>query len=244
MGPLFACIIKRQFEKLRDGDRFFFSHRRSGGRTQPQGLFPIAKKNIEGRSLGAVLCDNLDRSVFESDKFPRTIGREVFRTPNPKTNPRLDCRKLKPGDGTLALNQIFNEAVAASDGLSSILKKDKDVVEEELEEGFIQSINHPSNYPDNQDDTIKLQVDEGFVVELTFEFFELEIDWNEDGQCRFDFVVISESNGKGISGKLCGSDVASGKKFRSKGNEMIVTFHSDRDTNRRGFKASWKEVPK
>ena len=244
MGPLFACIIKRQFEKLRDGDRFFFSHRRSGGRTQPQGLFPIAKKNIEGRSLGAVLCDNLDRSVFESDKFPRTIGREVFRTPNPKTNPRLDCRKLKPGDGTLALNQIFNEAVAASDGLSSILKKDKDVVEEELEEGFIQSINHPSNYPENQDDTIKLQVDEGFVVELTFEFFELEPDWTEDGQCRFDFVVISESNGKGISGKLCGSDVASGKKFRSKGNEMIVTFHSDRDTNRRGFKASWKEVPK
>ena len=26
MGPLFAWIIKRQFENLRDGDRLFFSH--------------------------------------------------------------------------------------------------------------------------------------------------------------------------------------------------------------------------
>merc|ERR1719350_2217052 len=58
VGPLFACIIKKQFEKLRNGDRFFFSHRRSGLPTRSQGLHPIAKGNIQGRSLGAVICDN------------------------------------------------------------------------------------------------------------------------------------------------------------------------------------------
>ena len=240
MGPLFACIIKRQFEKLRDGDRFFFSHRRSGGGSRPRGLFPIAKGNIEGRSLGAVLCDNLDRSVVESDKFPRTIGREVFRTPNPKTNPQLDCRKLKPGNGTLALYQIFNEAISEPEGLSSILKKD--VVEAELDKGFVQSVNYPSNYLDNFDDVNKLKVGEGFVVELTFDFFQLETD--ASGQCRFDFVEIFESNGKGTYAKLCGIDGAGGFKFRSEGNEMTVRFHSDQSINGRGFKASWKEVPK
>ena len=235
MGPLFACIIKRQFEKLRDGDRFFFSHRRSGLPTRPQGLHSIAKGNIQGRSLGAVICDNLDRDVFESDYFHRTIGREVFRTPNSKTNPQLDCRKLKPGNGTLYLSQIFEEAVSKPDGLSSILEKD--VVEEVLDEGFVQSVNHPRAYYDNVDEEDKLEVGEGFSVELTFEFFQLEID--SSGECRFDFVEISD--GAGLYEKLCGLGHV-GKKFRSSGNEMTVRFHSDRSVNARGFKASWKEV--
>merc|ERR1719397_1760018 len=62
VGPLFACIIKRQFEKLRDGDRFFFSHERSQGpllpgTPYPQGLPDIAKQNIQGRTLGAILYE-------------------------------------------------------------------------------------------------------------------------------------------------------------------------------------------
>merc|ERR1712037_529960 len=70
VGPLFACIIKRQFEKLRDGDRFFFSHRRSRLPSSPQafsqGLQPIAKGNIQGRSLGAVICDNPTTGLQEA----------------------------------------------------------------------------------------------------------------------------------------------------------------------------------
>ena len=244
MGPLFACIIKRQFEKLRDGDRFFFSHRRSRLPSSPQafsqGLQPIAKGNIQGRSLGAVICDNLDDDVFESSDFHRTIGREVFRTPDSATNPRLDCRKLKPGNGTLDLSQIFDDAVSKPDGLSSILEKD--VVEEVSEERSIQSINYPLNYLDNIDEEDKLEVNEGFVVELTFEFFQLEKDNSTSGQCRFDYVEILESNGKGV--KLCGDDVRSGQKFHSEGKEMTVRFHSDESITKKGFKATWKEVPK
>ena len=235
MGPLFACIIKRQFEKLRDGDRFFFSHHRSGLPTRPQGLHPIAKGNIQGRSLGAVLCDNLDQNVRESENFHRTIGREVFRTPNSKTNPQLDCRKLKPGNGTLHLSQIFEEAVSKPDGLSTLLEKD--VVQEVLDKRKVQSVNHPGNYLHNVDEEDKLEVGEGFSIELTFEVFALERD--SSGECRFDFVEIFD--GAGLYAKLCGGGHA-GKKFRSSGNKMTVRFRSDHSVNAQGFLASWKEV--
>merc|ERR1711934_157061 len=126
-----------------------------------------------------------------SSDFHRTIGREVFRTPDSATNPRLDCRKLKPGNGTLDLSRIFNEAVSKPDGLSSILEKDNN---------------------------------------------------STSGRCRFDYVEILESNGKGV--KLCGDDVRSGQKFHSEGKEMTVRFHSDESITKKGFKATWKEVPK
>ena len=63
-------------------------------------------------------------------------------------------------------------------------------------------------------------------------------------KCRFDFVEIFESNGKGTYAKLCGNDVKSGQKFQSEGNEMTVQFHSDESVTESGFKASLKGVPK
>ena len=119
--------MKRQFENLRDGDRFFFSHGRSAGEPRPdnsrsQGLADVAKRNVQARSLGAILCDNLEASVLAS----KTTGRNVFRTVSPRTNQELDCRKLKLGDGILDLRKIFEEAVneeiqRVNSDLSSIL---------------------------------------------------------------------------------------------------------------------------
>ena len=106
----------------------------------------------------------------------------------------------------------------------------------------IQSINFPSHYLNNIDEEDTLEVDEGFVIELTFEDFQLEKDNSTSGQCRFDYVEILESNGKGV--KLCGDDVRSGQKFHSEGKEMTVRFHSDESITKKGFKATWKEVPK
>ena len=236
--------MKRQFEALRDGDRFFFSHRRTGLR--PQGLHPVAKENIRGRSLGAVYCDNLDASVRESVLFPRTVGQNIFRTPDSKTNPELDCRKLKQGSGFLDLQMIFNETVSLP-GLSSVLKKalkDEELKDQDdVEEGFVKSVNFPQHYLDSFDEETKLQVDKGNVIELTIHEFDLEDDPSQDSSpCRFDFVEIFESNGKGTYAKMCGNNVAVGTKFRSKGNEMTVRFHSDRAGNHKGFKAAWKEV--
>ena len=112
VGPLFACIIKKQFEKLRDGDRFFFSHERSRGplipgTPYPQGLPHIAKRNIHGRSLGAILCENLDPEVLES----KITGQDVFKTVS-KKNQKLDCSKFKSGGGMLDIEGIFFEALS------------------------------------------------------------------------------------------------------------------------------------
>ena len=127
MGPLFACIIKKQFEKLRDGDRFFFSHERSQGpllpgTPYPQGLPSIAKQNIQGRSLGAILCENLDPAVRMDRANP---GQNVFKTVS-ATNPRLDCNKFKLGSGMLDIEGIFFEALSEEEermekGLPSLL---------------------------------------------------------------------------------------------------------------------------
>ena len=107
MGPLFACIIKKQFENLRDGDRFFFSHRRSQEHPRPQGLPDVAKKNIKRRSLGAILCDNLEASIL-GKKPP--VGEDVFRTVS-EENQELDCKRVKMFNGQLDLSEIFSEAV-------------------------------------------------------------------------------------------------------------------------------------
>ena len=109
-----------------------------------------------------------------------------------------------------------------------------------MDEGFVQSVNFPLHYLNSFDETTKLEVAEGNVVEIEIHVFELERD--PIGLCRFDFVEIFESNGKGIYEKLCGDNVASGTKFKSKGNELTVKFHSDRAGNHKGFKAAWKEV--
>ena len=127
VGTLFACIIKMQFEKLRDGDRFFFSHDRSQGRLlpgtpYPQGLPDIAKQNIHGRSLGAILCENLDQAVLKS----KITGQDVFKTVS-GTNPELNCNEFQFGSGILDMVGIFLEALTEEEnglkkGLPSSLK--------------------------------------------------------------------------------------------------------------------------
>ena len=138
VGPLFACIIKRQFEKLRDGDRFFFSHERSQGPLRPgtpypQGLPDVAKQNIQGRTLGAILCENLDSDVLES----KIIGQDVFKTMSSETNPQLDCTNIKLGGGMLDIEGIFTEALSEEEdrmkkGLPNLLDP-QDETEDETE---------------------------------------------------------------------------------------------------------------
>ena len=143
----------------------------------------------------------------------------MFRTVDLKTNPRLDCKKLEPGNGTLNLDSIFGEAIAQP-GLSSILEKDKK--ESEPEVGFVQYVNYPSRYPNNFDDETELQVEDGSVIKLTFEAFDLEPD--STGQCRFDYLAISETSGNGVFKKLCGNDLAASTRLTSIGNDLTLRF--------------------
>ena len=88
VGPLFSCIIKRQFRALRDGDRYFFTHpaRRSGA---TKGLLPEAKKNILGRTLASVMCDNINTAVGIR------IQKSVFKIPDAGANAAKACNSKK-----------------------------------------------------------------------------------------------------------------------------------------------------
>ena len=104
MGPLFACIIGKQFKKLRDGDRFFFTHRRDAS-TLAQGLKSRARDILLGRSLGRILCDNLEDSILAK----KVVGKEVMKTTS-NENPRLDCDTSDPGQlGRRELEEILVE---------------------------------------------------------------------------------------------------------------------------------------
>ena len=68
VGPLFACIIGKQFQKLRDGDRYFFTH--SHG-PNARGLGENTKHSIRKRSFGDILCDNQGSTINgQATRFP------------------------------------------------------------------------------------------------------------------------------------------------------------------------------
>jgi len=101
VGPLFAEIIRRQFELLRDGDRFFFTHKEDPS-TKARGLGPVAKSAILKRSLGAVLCDVIPSDIITS----KSLGQSVFKTVS-NENPDLDCSSVEEMD----FGGIFEESM-------------------------------------------------------------------------------------------------------------------------------------
>ena len=76
VGPLFACIIGRQFRRLRDGDRFFFTHQ-PDTKLRSRGLGPVAKASVLRRSLAAVMCDNIAGVTIQKDVFKIAKGQAV-----------------------------------------------------------------------------------------------------------------------------------------------------------------------
>ena len=79
VGPTFSCLIRRQFEALRAGDRFFFTHSNTGGchefsRRQQQHLMK--------RTLRDVICDNTEVARLQA---------RVMEQPSEATNPVTRC---------------------------------------------------------------------------------------------------------------------------------------------------------
>ena len=101
VGPLFAEIIRRQFELLRDGDRFFFTHKDDLD-TKARGLGPVAKNAILNRSLGSILCDIISPDIITT----KSLGKLVFKTVS-NDNPELDCSEVQEMD----FCNIFAEAM-------------------------------------------------------------------------------------------------------------------------------------
>ena len=60
LGQTFGVIVARQFQTLRDGDRFWY---------QNQGFDPATMREIESTTLSSVILDNTDTQHMQSDAF-------------------------------------------------------------------------------------------------------------------------------------------------------------------------------
>ena len=58
VGPTFHCLLKRQFQALKDGDRFFFTHQTS----HCSGFSSLQQAHIMKRTLRDLIWDNTPTS--------------------------------------------------------------------------------------------------------------------------------------------------------------------------------------
>jgi len=87
VGPTFHCLIKEQFQRLKDGDRFFFTHKKKRTWCPDDPRFTkFEQELIMGRKLRDVICDNSQNTEMQA---------KVLKKINPFDNPLQKCK-----DGT------------------------------------------------------------------------------------------------------------------------------------------------
>lgn len=67
-GPTFNCIKARQFDALKRGDRFFFTH----AGTAPWNFNPAQISHLARRNLGDIICDNTELPETRLNVFDAT----------------------------------------------------------------------------------------------------------------------------------------------------------------------------
>ncbi len=75
VGETFACVITSQFQRLMDGDRFFFSHPAEGeGDGTSNGLSDAQKSSVLKRGLRDIICENTNVEKVAKDVFMNPTG--------------------------------------------------------------------------------------------------------------------------------------------------------------------------
>lgn len=85
VGPTFACIIARQFNNLRRGDRFFYESQDSSIAFSSEQLNQIRRVTFSN-----ILCEDIQGI--------REIQSNPFKLPNQFDNPRASCSSFSPLD--------------------------------------------------------------------------------------------------------------------------------------------------
>ena len=86
LGPTFACMVAKQFRKLRVGDRFWYE------RFDPTVGFTAAQlKELRKVTLARVICDNSDGIKMVSK---RVLSRSTYQVPC-SSIPQMDLTKWK-----------------------------------------------------------------------------------------------------------------------------------------------------
>ena len=78
----------------------------------------------------------------------------------------------------------------------------------------------------------------GKVIKLKFTDFKIEA----HSSCIHDWVEIIDNDGTKLLEKSCG--MTKPKEIISKTNKLNVIFHSDHNTNHKGFRAEYEAVSK
>jgi peroxidase len=84
VGKTFACIIGKQFEALKKGDRFFFTH----GSGNPNTFTEAEAKMIRERTLGSIMCDNTNIVDMSPNVFVH--GETAVSCSDKMVHPELD----------------------------------------------------------------------------------------------------------------------------------------------------------
>ncbi|XP_062042836.1 adhesion G-protein coupled receptor G6 isoform X2 [Lepus europaeus] len=93
---------------------------------------------------------------------------------------------------------------------------------------------YPHDYPNSQACLWTLRAPTGYIIQITFNDFDIE----EAPNCIYD--SLSLDNGESQT-KFCGA-TAKGLSFNSSANEMRVSFSSDFSIQKKGFNASYIRV--
>ncbi|XP_076766726.1 cubilin [Xylocopa sonorina] len=104
--------------------------------------------------------------------------------------------------------------------------------------GVIFSANYPKNYPNKQNCEWLLQVDQHYVVNITFLDFDLE----DTRQCTDDYVRIYDgpTRDSPLLGSHCRNQLP--PSYVSTSNEMLIVMRTDSALSAKGFKAKYSKA--
>ncbi|KAF7655501.1 hypothetical protein LDENG_00055110 [Lucifuga dentata] len=108
------------------------------------------------------------------------------------------------------------------------------------ETGVIKSQNWPMNYKANTECMWNIALSLGRKITLTFTHFDLEAKDFLTSKCYDNIVVYDISAANALiqkHGPFCGTKLP--PTIQSKGNRLVIRFHSDLLTEAKGFRAYW-----
>ncbi|XP_031831512.1 uncharacterized protein LOC116426555 [Nomia melanderi] len=109
VGPTFECLLKRQFVKLRNSDRFWYEND-----LPPSSLSPAQLAEVRKVSLAGILCANTDI---------KKIQPKAFIQQDPYLNARIDCDQHSVLDVNAWREEPLPEEPIKDDYISEPVKK-------------------------------------------------------------------------------------------------------------------------
>ena len=105
-----------------------------------------------------------------------------------------------------------------------------------LTAGVVTSPNYPDNYPNNFERTETIQVEEGLIISLEFDSFNVE----SHSTCSDDHLTIMDGDGTTLMEKTCGSSLP--KAITSITNSVKLVFITDGIGTYSGWSVIWSAV--